>query len=238
MGFLTEGHHRPGASWSSGSCSEPIRHLLHVQKLGKTVSVLCHSFWPALSPGEVADPQVGISSLLQGDKLCASPGITLMGGDIVPSRYGSCSAQELWLPVTTFSRLGREEDAGLGRDHSLQGQVLGVLQGYPSPGEPLTTLRISLPCRAIEKLSDHQFENYSFKISYIPDEEVSSPPPPQRSRRGGHSSRERGSSPGGSSQPKQLDFPLRMLVPTQFVGAIIGKEGLTIKNLTKQTQSK
>ncbi|XP_067158208.1 insulin-like growth factor 2 mRNA-binding protein 2 isoform X1 [Apteryx mantelli] len=91
---------------------------------------------------------------------------------------------------------------------------------------------------AIEKLSSHQFENYSFKISYIPDEEVSSPPPPQRSRRGGHSSREQGSSPGGSSQPKQLDFPLRMLVPTQFVGAIIGKEGLTIKNLTKQTQSK
>ncbi|KAM6326192.1 insulin-like growth factor 2 mRNA-binding protein 2 isoform 2-T2 [Podargus strigoides] len=91
---------------------------------------------------------------------------------------------------------------------------------------------------AIEKLSGHQFENYSFKISFIPDEEVSSPPPPQRSRRGGHSSRERGSSPGGSSQPKQLDFPLRMLVPTQFVGAIIGKEGLTIKNLTKQTQSK
>ncbi|XP_064930303.1 insulin-like growth factor 2 mRNA-binding protein 2 isoform X1 [Columba livia] len=91
---------------------------------------------------------------------------------------------------------------------------------------------------AIEKLSGHQFENYSFKISYIPDEEVSSSPPPQRSRRGGHSSRERGSSPGGSSQPKQLEFPLRMLVPTQFVGAIIGKEGLTIKNLTKQTQSK
>lgn len=92
--------------------------------------------------------------------------------------------------------------------------------------------------RAIEKLSGHQFENYSFKISYIPDDEVSSPQPAQRSRRGGHSSREQGPSPGGSSQPKQLDFPLRILVPTQFVGAIIGKEGLTIKNLTKQTQSK
>ncbi|XP_034638321.1 insulin-like growth factor 2 mRNA-binding protein 2 isoform X2 [Trachemys scripta elegans] len=91
---------------------------------------------------------------------------------------------------------------------------------------------------AIEKLSGHQFENYSFKISYIPDEEVSSPPPSQRSRRGGRASRERGPSPRGSSQPKQLDFPLRILVPTQFVGAIIGKEGLTIKNLTKQTQSK
>ncbi|XP_072200843.1 insulin-like growth factor 2 mRNA-binding protein 2 isoform X5 [Excalfactoria chinensis] len=47
---------------------------------------------------------------------------------------------------------------------------------------------------AIEKLSGHELESYSFKVSYIPDEE--------------------------------------------FVGAIIGKEGLTIKNLTKQTQSK
>ncbi|KAF3843097.1 hypothetical protein F7725_001946 [Dissostichus mawsoni] len=43
---------------------------------------------------------------------------------------------------------------------------------------------------AIEKLTGHQFEDYSFKVSYI------------------------------------------------FVGAIIGKEGLTIKNITKQTQSK
>ncbi|KAF2983225.1 hypothetical protein EK904_000392 [Melospiza melodia maxima] len=90
--------------------------------------------------------------------------------------------------------------------------------GGGAGGEPLTTPCTSLPCRAIEKLSDQQLENCSFKISYIPDEEVSSPPPPQRSRRGGHSSRERGSSPGGSSQPKQLEFPLRMLVPTQFVG--------------------
>ncbi|XP_023370623.1 insulin-like growth factor 2 mRNA-binding protein 2 isoform X3 [Otolemur garnettii] len=89
---------------------------------------------------------------------------------------------------------------------------------------------------AVEKLSGHQFENYSFKISYIPDEEVSSPSPPQRAQRGDHSSREQGH--GGSSQARQIDFPLRILVPTQFVGAIIGKEGLTIKNITKQTQSR
>ncbi|KAM9006463.1 insulin-like growth factor 2 mRNA-binding protein 2 isoform 1-T1 [Sarcophilus harrisii] len=88
---------------------------------------------------------------------------------------------------------------------------------------------------AIEKLSGHQFENYSFRISYIPDEDGNAPP---RSRRGDYSSREHGHSPGGPAQAKQLDFPLRILVPTQFVGAIIGKEGLTIKNLTKQTQSK
>uniref|UniRef100_A0AAR2J3A8 Insulin-like growth factor 2 mRNA binding protein 2a n=2 Tax=Pygocentrus nattereri TaxID=42514 RepID=A0AAR2J3A8_PYGNA len=34
------------------------------------------------------------------------------------------------------------------------------------------------------------------------------------------------------------NLPLRILVPTQFIGAIIGKEGLTIKNLTRQTQSR
>ncbi|RXN02834.1 insulin-like growth factor 2 mRNA-binding 2 isoform X1 [Labeo rohita] len=45
---------------------------------------------------------------------------------------------------------------------------------------------------------------------------------------------------GGPQGPRhrQQDLPLRILVPTQFVGAIIGKEGLTIKNITKQTQSK
>ncbi|XP_051047158.1 insulin-like growth factor 2 mRNA-binding protein 2 isoform X2 [Phodopus roborovskii] len=91
---------------------------------------------------------------------------------------------------------------------------------------------------AIEKLSGHQFENYSFKISYIPDEEVNSPSPPHRAQHGDHSSREQGHSTGSSSQARQIDFPLRILVPTQFVGAIIGKEGLTIKNITKQTQSR
>ncbi|KAI1902484.1 hypothetical protein AGOR_G00045240 [Albula goreensis] len=46
-------------------------------------------------------------------------------------------------------------------------------------------------------------------------------------------------SPGAGARPKlQSDVPLRMLVPTQFVGAIIGKEGATIRNITKQTQSK
>lgn len=140
----------------------------------------------------------------------------------------------LWLPVAAFSSLGRAEGAGLGRA-DLQGQVLGAWAAHPleSPSA------LCPPCRALEKLSDHQLESCSFKISYLPDEEVSSPPPPQRSRRGGRSCRERGCSPGGSWQPtQQLELPLRMLVPTQFVGAIIGKEGLTIKNLTKQTQSK
>uniref|UniRef100_A0A3P8Q1D0 K Homology domain-containing protein n=1 Tax=Astatotilapia calliptera TaxID=8154 RepID=A0A3P8Q1D0_ASTCA len=97
---------------------------------------------------------------------------------------------------------------------------------------------------AIEKLTGHQFDDYSFKVSYIMDTDAAPPVQAPRTRRGGRTSRDQGSSqPGpsggyGSPRPRQHDFPLRMLVPTQFVGAIIGKEGNTIKDVTKQTQSK
>uniref|UniRef100_A0A8C8DLA2 Insulin-like growth factor 2 mRNA binding protein 2a n=1 Tax=Oryzias sinensis TaxID=183150 RepID=A0A8C8DLA2_9TELE len=102
---------------------------------------------------------------------------------------------------------------------------------------------ISCP-RAIEKLTGHQFDNYSLKVSYIMDMDAAPPVQAPRARRGGRPSRDYGAPQPGPSggysspRPRQQDFPLRMLVPTQFVGAIIGKEGLTIKNVTKQTQSK
>lgn len=99
---------------------------------------------------------------------------------------------------------------------------------------------------AIEKLTGHQFEDYSFRVSYILDMDATPPLQAPRMRRGGRTSRDQDHAPqpgpsggfGGGTRHKQHDFPLRMLVPTQFVGAIIGKEGLTIKNVTKQTQSK
>ncbi|XP_041700816.1 insulin-like growth factor 2 mRNA-binding protein 2 isoform X1 [Coregonus clupeaformis] len=97
---------------------------------------------------------------------------------------------------------------------------------------------------AVEKLTGHQFEGYSIRVSYILDMDAAPPLQAPRMRRGGRSSRDQdGPQPGpsggfGGPRHKQHDFPLRMLVPTQFVGAIIGKEGLTIKNVTKQTQSK
>ncbi|XP_032422727.1 insulin-like growth factor 2 mRNA-binding protein 2a isoform X2 [Xiphophorus hellerii] len=97
---------------------------------------------------------------------------------------------------------------------------------------------------AIEKLTGHQFDDYALNVSYIMDMDGASPVQAPRTRRGGRSSRDQGTpQPGpsggfGSPRLRQPDFPLRMLVPTQFVGAIIGKEGLTIKNVTKQTQSK
>ncbi|CAJ1079242.1 insulin-like growth factor 2 mRNA-binding protein 2a [Xyrichtys novacula] len=97
---------------------------------------------------------------------------------------------------------------------------------------------------AIEKLTGHQCDDYSFKVSYIVDMDAAPPDQGPRTRRGGRSSRDQCSSqPGPSgeyypSRGKQNDFPTRIVVPSQFVGAIIGKDGQTIKNVTKQTQSK
>uniref|UniRef100_A0A4W3J319 Insulin-like growth factor 2 mRNA binding protein 1 n=1 Tax=Callorhinchus milii TaxID=7868 RepID=A0A4W3J319_CALMI len=91
---------------------------------------------------------------------------------------------------------------------------------------------------AITKLNGHQMESYCLTVTYIPDEQAAQPG--QEMGRRGFSSRgpsQQGS--GGSAPVKQpFDIPLRILVPTQFVGAIIGKEGATIRNITKQTQSK
>uniref|UniRef100_A0A8C9F7C7 Insulin like growth factor 2 mRNA binding protein 3 n=1 Tax=Pavo cristatus TaxID=9049 RepID=A0A8C9F7C7_PAVCR len=96
--------------------------------------------------------------------------------------------------------------------------------------------------KAIEKLNGFQLENYSLKVAYIPDEMAAQQPPQQhpQGRRGfGQRGPPRQGSPSATTRQKpQSDVPLRMLVPTQFVGAIIGKEGATIRNITKQTQSK
>uniref|UniRef100_A0A8C9VA40 Insulin-like growth factor 2 mRNA binding protein 3 n=1 Tax=Scleropages formosus TaxID=113540 RepID=A0A8C9VA40_SCLFO len=94
--------------------------------------------------------------------------------------------------------------------------------------------------RAMEKLNGFLMENHTLKVTYIPDE-TAAPDVPQLSGRQGFVPRgpPRLGSPGVSARPRlQSDIPLRMLVPTQFVGAIIGKEGATIRSITKQTQSK
>ncbi|KAK7939525.1 hypothetical protein WMY93_002851 [Mugilogobius chulae] len=79
---------------------------------------------------------------------------------------------------------------------------------------------------AIEKLSEHQCEDYCFKVSYIMDMDAA--PAMQTLAPDAGVGR-----PGtrGPPNPGPQDV-------TEFVGAIIGKEGLTIKNVTKQTQSK
>ncbi|XP_034747843.1 insulin-like growth factor 2 mRNA-binding protein 3 isoform X2 [Etheostoma cragini] len=93
---------------------------------------------------------------------------------------------------------------------------------------------------AMEKLNGSMMENYALKVSYIPDE-TAAPEGPSAGGRRGFNARgtPRSGSPGLGARPKlQSDIPLRILVPTQFVGAIIGKEGATIRNITKQTHSK
>lgn len=92
----------------------------------------------------------------------------------------------------------------------------------------------------MEKLNGSMMENYTLKVSYIPDETAAPEGPPAGGRRGFNArGPPRSGSPGLGARPKvQSDIPLRMLVPTQFVGAIIGKEGATIRNITKQTHSK
>ncbi|XP_034395050.1 insulin-like growth factor 2 mRNA-binding protein 1 [Cyclopterus lumpus] len=98
--------------------------------------------------------------------------------------------------------------------------------------------------QAIQKLNGYQFENNALRVSYIPDEnseQEGSQRGPDNGRRGyGPRGGPRGGSPGSGMPPKppHADIPLRLLVPTQYVGAIIGKEGATIRNITKQTQSK
>ncbi|XP_054548398.1 insulin-like growth factor 2 mRNA-binding protein 3 isoform X2 [Talpa occidentalis] len=95
--------------------------------------------------------------------------------------------------------------------------------------------------QALDKLNGFQLESFTLKVAYIPDEASAQPTPLQqpRGRRGfGQRGSSRQGSPGSVSKQKPCDLPLRLLVPTQFVGAIIGKEGATIRNITKQTQSK
>uniref|UniRef100_A0A8C8C7S6 RRM domain-containing protein n=1 Tax=Oncorhynchus tshawytscha TaxID=74940 RepID=A0A8C8C7S6_ONCTS len=95
--------------------------------------------------------------------------------------------------------------------------------------------------RAMEKLNGFLMENFALKVSYIPDETAAAAAPTLGGGKRGFVPRGplRSGSPGLGARPKlQSDVPLRILVPTQFVGAIIGKEGATIRNVTKQTHSK
>uniref|UniRef100_A0A8C1G503 Insulin-like growth factor 2 mRNA-binding protein 2 n=1 Tax=Cyprinus carpio TaxID=7962 RepID=A0A8C1G503_CYPCA len=103
--------------------------------------------------------------------------------------------------------------------------------------------------QCIQKLTDHSFDNHAFSVSFILDEEagrdggVRPQVPRGASKMRTGSWQQEFGQPGAMGGPqgprhRQQELPLRILVPTQFVGAIIGKEGLTIKNITKQTQSK
>uniref|UniRef100_A0A668A3P1 Insulin-like growth factor 2 mRNA binding protein 3 n=1 Tax=Myripristis murdjan TaxID=586833 RepID=A0A668A3P1_9TELE len=129
----------------------------------------------------------------------------------------------------------------------LHGKVLEVEHSVPKLNTDTETAVVNVRYAAkdqarlaMEKLNGFMMENYALKVSYIPDETAAADAPAGGGRRG-FSPRgpPRSGSPSLGARPKlQSDVPLRMLVPTQFVGAIIGKEGATIRNITKQTHSK
>ncbi|TKS88568.1 Insulin-like growth factor 2 mRNA-binding protein 3 [Collichthys lucidus] len=121
-------------------------------------------------------------------------------------------------------------------------KAIDVLSGKVELHGKVLEVEHSVPKRqrAMEKLNGSMMENYALKVSYIPDE-TAAPEGPSAGGRRGFNARgpPRSGSPGLGARPKvQSDIPLRILVPTQFVGAIIGKEGATIRNITKQTHSK
>uniref|UniRef100_A0A672S013 Insulin-like growth factor 2 mRNA-binding protein 1 n=1 Tax=Sinocyclocheilus grahami TaxID=75366 RepID=A0A672S013_SINGR len=117
------------------------------------------------------------------------------------------------------------------------------LQWEVSLGVSMSVLTVRL-LQTLAKLNGYQFENNALRVSYIPDEnsDADSQRGPDNGRRPGYGPRgnSRQMSPGSGIPAKHqhADIPLRLLVPTQYVGAIIGKEGATIRNITKQTQSK
>uniref|UniRef100_A0A672GKM3 Insulin-like growth factor 2 mRNA binding protein 3 n=1 Tax=Salarias fasciatus TaxID=181472 RepID=A0A672GKM3_SALFA len=129
------------------------------------------------------------------------------------------------------------------RQRSCKLQIRNIpphMQWEVSANRLLTASRAGHHGQAWEKLNGSVIENYTVKVSYIPDE-TAAPEGPSAGGRRGFNARgpPRAGSPGLGTRPKvQSDIPLRMLVPTQFVGAIIGKEGATIRNITKQTHSK
>uniref|UniRef100_A0A8C7KCR1 Insulin-like growth factor 2 mRNA-binding protein 3 n=3 Tax=Oncorhynchus TaxID=8016 RepID=A0A8C7KCR1_ONCKI len=128
-------------------------------------------------------------------------------------------------------------------DEKIAMKAIDILSGKVDLHGKLLEVEHSVPKRqrAMEKLNGFLMENFALKVSYIPDEMATADAPPLGGGRRGFVPRgpPRSGSPGMGARPKlQSEVPLRILVPTQFVGAIIGKEGATIRNITKQTHSK
>uniref|UniRef100_A0A8C9TWD9 Insulin-like growth factor 2 mRNA binding protein 1 n=1 Tax=Scleropages formosus TaxID=113540 RepID=A0A8C9TWD9_SCLFO len=123
------------------------------------------------------------------------------------------------------------EVSGFGSLHVSSPNAVVLLRGG-SFMLPFSSPRCS--SRAVQKLNGHQLESNTLRVSYIPDETCA-----DNGRHPGYGPH--GAPRHGSPVPpkhQHTEVPLRLLVPTQYVGAIIGKEGATIRNITMQTQSK
>uniref|UniRef100_S4RL71 Insulin like growth factor 2 mRNA binding protein 3 n=1 Tax=Petromyzon marinus TaxID=7757 RepID=S4RL71_PETMA len=105
---------------------------------------------------------------------------------------------------------------------------------------------------ALDMLNNKEVSSRQLKASYIPDEEVPNQSPREAGdnrmmrnpKRGGYFPRQDAPRPGSpqdcgcSLTMRRPDIPVRILVPAQFLGAVFGKEGATIKKITQDSRSK
>lgn len=84
--------------------------------------------------------------------------------------------------------------------------------------------------RAVNQLNGYKYENQILKAEFAME----------RRRGGGRGgSRGGGGAYGGpAASARQTDFPLRILVQSDMVGAIIGRQGTTIRQITQQTRAR
>ena len=82
--------------------------------------------------------------------------------------------------------------------------------------------------RAVNQLNGYEFEGNPLKVEMASAE----------SRRRGRSQRGGVAFSGIPGSGRQTDFPLRILVQSDMVGAIIGRQGSTIRQITQMTRAR
>ncbi|XP_031827425.1 insulin-like growth factor 2 mRNA-binding protein 1 isoform X2 [Nomia melanderi] len=82
--------------------------------------------------------------------------------------------------------------------------------------------------QAVNQFNGHEYEGNPLKVEMSTAE----------SRRRGRSQRSGVAYTGVSGSGRQTDFPLRILVQSDMVGAIIGRQGSTIRQITQMTRAR
>lgn len=85
--------------------------------------------------------------------------------------------------------------------------------------------------RAVTGLNGVEFEGNKLIVELFDSKQHNS-----SSRRNNKSRTQYGNLPGGPG--RQTDFPLRVLVASDMVGAIIGRQGTTIRQITQQSRAR
>lgn len=91
---------------------------------------------------------------------------------------------------------------------------------------------------AIRELNGKTVEDSQLKVSLLPDPSDTVVRAPRGSRFTSNNYNGPYHGNGFANRPKIPDLPTRMLVPSQYVGAIIGKGGATIKQITQETHAR